>query len=123
MKALGKGYKEVEEQNQMKLDLAQIPASKTNGSLASFEAEDDMNESGTRQGNIDKVLAAMKHLKDKSMNGCTCREITCHVDLDYHETMRRLCDLEKPEIVIRGARRICKVKPEGRRPVTWWLKS
>ena len=93
-----------------------IPSSKTNDPLPSFEAADRVNKSGARQANIERVYKAVQRHQ-----GFTSHELSYIVDLERHETARRLSDLKNMGLARQGPKRRCA--KGGAEAVTWFLEN
>jgi len=89
------------------------PASRATDPVSSFEAEERVTESGSRKRQMDEILDTVR-----CTPGRTSLELSTRLKLDRYQVARRLPDLERANLVNRGAIRVCSIAQT--KAVTWW---
>jgi len=89
------------------------PIVRSSDPLSSFEAAEEVTQSGLRQHQAQRCLQGVERYPGK-----TSRELARLIDLDRYAVARRLPDLEHDGHIRKGTARPCEI---GRRQaVTWW---
>lgn len=90
------------------------PLSRRSDPVTSFQAAEKLRRSGRLKGQRKVVL------RDLSQNdGSTSAEISARVGDDRYLASRRMCELERAGLVVRGRPRVCRSC--GSVCLTWWL--
>ena len=90
----------------------QIPHSRTKDPTTSYNAVESHQKRGNWKSNLDRVEDGLtRH------SGRTAAELASILDMDYHETVRRLGDLKNLGKAVHGEKRMCAVRKN--KCVTW----
>lgn len=93
---------------------------RNNDPISSHEAADDIVESGKHAQQKNVVLGALR-MYQKAHGPATSAEIARHYEMDRHMVAKRLSDLEKMSLVIKGGRKKCPVY--GKKVIAWEVSA
>lgn len=103
----------------------QTPAARANDPISSHLAADEMNQSGSRHAQGQRVIAAMieayKSGRITRSRGITTKELSVYYGLDRHMVARRMSDLETARQAYRSGpdeTRRCDISE--RQSQEWW---
>jgi len=93
------------------------PLSRNRDSVTSFEAAEDLKQSGRYRRQLWRVFHALR-----KKQGSTSLELSAELGFDdRYVCSRRLADLRRRRMVCNGAKRLCRVS--GKRCLTWWIAT
>lgn len=98
---------------QQQQEMFDAPIARRTDPLTSHEAAADITESGVRGRQMADVLTAVKRYP-----GRTSAELGSVSRFDRWVAARRLPELEKKGLVVRGEARKCRIT--SKRSITWW---
>jgi len=96
--------------------LFDVPRCRRSDPVTSYLAAEKLRLSGRLRGQRRAVYEALR-----KNDGATSAEISSILGHDRYLASRRMCELERRGLIVRGKPRVCRVT--GNKCLTWWIND